>query len=192
VNGERMTEESERADPLAPSPTPQVSDPSPLLPHPSSVAIDIPPELILAPSDSRPALRPLYSLHLTILGISLAVAFLAAVLHVRGETQVVLPLFDVPLPELCYWRRMLGIDCPGCGLTRSFISLAHGEIARAWHFNPSGLVLFAGLIFQFPYRGLQLWRLARGKPEWTLPGAVPLVLVACATVVVQWLWRMAA
>src|SRR5438067_13160115 len=69
---------------------------------------------------SRP--EPLF--HLILLALSTAVLVLAAVLSVRSGTQVLLPMIDLPLPELCTMRRLTGLNCPGCGLTRSFISLA--------------------------------------------------------------------
>lgn len=47
-------------------------------------------------------------------------------------------------PELCGFHRATGIDCPGCGLTRSFCFTAHGELAAAFGFNGLGPVLFAG------------------------------------------------
>ena len=73
-----------------------------------------------------------------------------------------LPLLNRPLPELCFLRRYTGLACPGCGLTRSFISLARGELAHAWAFNPAGVLWFVACAVQVPYRSVQLWRLARG------------------------------
>ena len=36
-----------------------------------------------------------------------------------------------PLPELCLARRITGSGCTGCGMTRSFISIMHGDLAGA-------------------------------------------------------------
>jgi hypothetical protein len=58
----------------------------------------------------------------------------------------------VLLPETCMSRLVLGISCPGCGLTRSFAAMAHGEFWRAFVFNPMGPVLFVLCFFQVPYR----------------------------------------
>jgi hypothetical protein len=56
-------------------------------------------------------------------------------------TLALLPLdgFGVPL---CAFKFMTGLPCPGCGLTRSLIHLAHGDVGGAAVMNPVGLVLF--------------------------------------------------
>src|SRR5439155_17330752 len=92
----------------------------------------------------------------------------AGLLAIRDQTDVLLPLIDLPLPELCTLRRLTGLACPGCGLTRCFISLAHADLAAAWSYNPAGLLLFPMVAFQIPFRGLQLWRLRRGQAEISL------------------------
>ena len=126
--------------------------------------------------------------HLVLLAACSVVLMLAFMLSIRGQTQVVLPLVNVPLPELCMSRRMFGLSCPGCGLTRSFISLVRGDVAAAWGYNPAGLLLFAIVAFQVPFRGLQLWRIRSGKPEVMLHrvGVAALVMVV-VVLIGQWL-----
>lgn len=125
---------------------------------------------------SRPGQERARSYHAGILTAAAVVLFAAAVLQVRGETQVA--LLGVALPESCAWRRLMGLNCPGCGLTRSFVSLAHGEVSRAWHFHPLGPLLFGVVAMQLPYRGFQLWRLSHSLPElkgrWTI--GIPVLL----------------
>ncbi len=43
----------------------------------------------------------------------------------------------------CVFRRAFHIPCPGCGLTRSFAALWHGNLSASFHFHPLGLPLFA-------------------------------------------------
>ena len=43
-------------------------------------------------------------------------------------------------PTLCIWRNLLGIQCPGCGLTRGVCFLVHGRWAEAIRFNPLSLL----------------------------------------------------
>ncbi len=43
-------------------------------------------------------------------------------------------------PTLCIWKNLLGIQCPGCGLTRGVCFLVHGKWAEAIRFNPLSLL----------------------------------------------------
>jgi hypothetical protein len=124
--------------------------------------------------------------------LSAAVLVAAASLSVRGASEVELPLLGQVLPAMCHWKRLTGLDCPGCGLTRCFIALAHGDIAAAWRFNPAGILLFAMVAGQIPYRGLQLWRLARGRDE-LAPGRLVGVFIAVLVglLLLQWVWKLA-
>lgn len=101
-----------------------------------------------------------------LLTLSLCVLAAAAILTVRGAEQVA--LFGFTLPEICFWRRFLGIECPGCGLTRSFVSLGHGQWRAAWEFHMLGPALFALVAIQPPYR---LWRLWRARESHAGQGA---------------------
>ncbi len=46
-------------------------------------------------------------------------------------------------PVVCPFRLMTGLPCPGCGLTRSWVYVAHGEWSSAWSANPFGYVSMA-------------------------------------------------
>jgi hypothetical protein len=53
-------------------------------------------------------------------------------------------LFDRPV-HLCLPKRLTGFAGPTCGFTRGMLSLLHGDITRAWLYNPllfSALTLF--------------------------------------------------
>lgn len=43
---------------------------------------------------------------------------------------------------LCLYKRFLGVECPGCGLTRGFVQLAHGDVVAAVKLNPMTPALF--------------------------------------------------
>lgn len=130
---------------------------------------------------------PLY--HAVVLAICTGIIGLAFVLSVRGQAQVLVPVLGTPLPELCMMKRMSGWGCPGCGMTRCFISLAHGDVRAALHYNPAGLLLFAVMAFQIPYRLTQLVRLRLGRSELRI-GFWPQVLFAILGIVMVGQWAL--
>ncbi|MHC5038921.1 MAG: DUF2752 domain-containing protein [Planctomycetota bacterium] len=46
----------------------------------------------------------------------------------------------------CLFRALTGAPCPLCGLTRSFVSLSHGDFKAAFLFHPFGPVLYLAFI----------------------------------------------
>ncbi len=62
------------------------------------------------------------------------------------------------VPEICTVRRVLGIPCPGCGLTRSFVFMGHGEWLSALRMNWLGPVFWLTLAVQVPLRIRKLAR----------------------------------
>jgi hypothetical protein len=84
---------------------------------------------------------------------AMAVVGLAFLLDVRPDQRVAFSGFPhVPLPETCPSRRLLHFDCPGCGLTRSFIHLAHGNWRESWNVHRVGSFLALAVVLQIPYR----------------------------------------
>ena len=70
------------------------------------------------------------------------------------------------LPESCLSRRVFGVSCPGCGLTRAFVLTAHLELAAAFRAHALGPILWALTALQVPWRA---WRILRGRAS--SPGA---------------------
>ena len=96
---------------------------------------------------------------------SLTVIGIASLLEIRGERRVQLTDEGWTVPELCTYHRLTGYDCPGCGMTRSFISMAHGQWQRAWHYHPFGSILFVYIAAQIPFH---IWQISRQRLGRTL------------------------
>jgi len=47
---------------------------------------------------------------------------------------------------LCPFRALSGYPCPGCGMTRAFSAIAHGELLNAVIYNPLSPVLFVAAL----------------------------------------------
>lgn len=54
----------------------------------------------------------------------------------------------------CPFRQLTGLNCPGCGLTRGFHALFHGDILSALHFN--ALLPFYALLLGYLFLSLLL------------------------------------
>jgi hypothetical protein len=90
---------------------------------------------------------------------------------------------------ICAFRRVTGIPCPGCGLTRAMAALARGELATAVRFHPFAPLLLA--------EALALWgaigaAVLRRRPV-TLPVGLPerLLIWQGAAFVALWIGRLA-
>ena len=105
--------------------------------------------------------------HRNMLILCTTVVILALTLQTRDDQRVEFAwLPGVPMPETCASRSIFDIDCPGCGLTRSFIAIARGSLSAAFQQNRTGWLLACGLLIQFPYRVWMLYHVrTRGLPE---------------------------
>lgn len=129
-------------------------------------------------------------LHLGILAISLTVLILSALLQVRPDGRVfLLNWTGVPLPESCMTKIATGWPCPGCGLTRCFIYLTHGNLAAAWEVNRAGILVYGLVVSQIPWRIWQIRNLRRGRvyePTWLMWAAAAVALMP----LLNWLLRL--
>jgi hypothetical protein len=92
------------------------------------------------------------SRHRTMLLIAVAVVVLAVLLHVRSDQRVEFRwLPGYPAPETCWSRSLFGMQCPGCGLTRSLIYLAHGDWRASLAMHRLGIVMALAILAQLPY-----------------------------------------
>ena len=53
----------------------------------------------------------------------------------------------------CPFKTITGLDCPGCGSQRALHSLLHGELGKAFSYNPLFIIalpyVFAGILFEW-------------------------------------------
>lgn len=91
--------------------------------------------------------------HWSVLLVSIVVICLAIGLETSDHGRVAVKGWSgLRVPELCSSRAWLGVTCPGCGLTRSFIHLAHGRLADSIAANRVGWILALTVVLQLPYR----------------------------------------
>jgi accessory gene regulator protein AgrB len=56
--------------------------------------------------------------------------------------SLLVPPFEKGTLDICVFKNLTNLPCPGCGLTRSFVYLAHGDITDSIRMNPFGIILF--------------------------------------------------
>ena len=97
-----------------------------------------------------------------------------------------LSLLGYRWPFTCWLYETIGIRCALCGMSRSFVALAHGDLSAALRFHRLGPAVFALFCLQVPYR---LYALAlRPKPmnAWLSRLHVGLVTLIGVAVFVNW------
>ncbi len=61
-------------------------------------------------------------------------------------------LFSCRIPYTCMTRRVFGVKCPGCGLTRSFVLLTHGRLRESLRAHRVGVLLYLFFVVQVFFR----------------------------------------
>lgn len=62
--------------------------------------------------------------------------FLLALVIILGGIlylKVLSPMFNIHIP--CIFKKVTGLDCPGCGMTRASLALLDGDIYQAFRWN---------------------------------------------------------
>lgn len=115
----------------------------------------------------------------TLLAIG-TIVLVASWLFVPGPDASV-TLFGSPVFPTCAVLERTGAPCGQCGMTRSWVWAARGELATAWRYNPAGLLAWVWLVAS---GAVGAARLARRQPQllrWR-PAALALAAVGWAAV----------
>lgn len=121
-------------------------------------------------------------IHLLVLTICLGLIGVALVLDPAesvGRIAGAVTLAGHHLPEVCAFKRVTGLPCPGCGLTRSWVAALHGQVAASLAFHRLGWLVLLYVALQALRHGAWL-ALARRREaieragRWLDRGLVPL------------------
>ena len=85
-------------------------------------------------------------------------------------------------PVLCLFRRVTGVPCPSCGLTRSWQAAGHGRVRDAVRSHPLGPLTMA----------VAAWLAIDGRAERRLAENTSSAWTTAAVVgwFATWLWRL--
>ena len=104
--------------------------------------------------------------------------------------SIIVPPFDAAPFSICIFKNITGIECAGCGLTRAFLFLAHGQLSKAIKHNPLVLPV-ALLLFLQLFRVIMLvtttvnYRIYLNKKTRT-----SLIFISAFAVIATWLSKL--
>ncbi len=102
---------------------------------------------------------------------------------------VELTVLFAPGATMCNFKRWTGVPCPTCGMTRGVTSVARGEIAAGFAYNPLFLSVTLGFVLLLAARLLfrQTLRLQTSPNERRALWGLGILLIA-----VNWIYLMLA
>ena len=98
---------------------------------------------------------------------------------------------DNPSLILCPFRLFTGLPCPGCGMTRAFCAIGHGEVWRAVNFNAISPAVFLAAIVTWTYAAATIFKFEKVREFLLrlLPGAL-ITKFLFILVIVWWAVRL--
>jgi len=91
----------------------------------------------------------------------------------------------------CTMFTLLGVRCPGCGMTTAWAHTMNGDLASAIQANVGGVLLCFLSIIAAP---VLIWLAIRGKPiasPWSAQFAIASLVVAVSISFIEWMIRLA-
>lgn len=121
----------------------------------------------------------LYYCGMALLG---AAFFLWAVLALTGINPE-----DILLP--CLFHKATGLYCPGCGGTRAFFALLHGNIRESLHYHP--LVLYGTVLYVWYMVSNTIQYAGKGHPNVGMRYRPGYVWTGIAILAMNTIWKNA-
>lgn len=135
------------------------------------------------PSQRNQQEHPPFILPWLVLGASIVLGLKPSGVHA-------VTFIGIELPDLCPYHVLTGFWCPGCGLTRSFVSMGHGDFNGAVRFNPLGPILYLALLVQIALQVVQTLRKGYALPPKLERLLSPFRLALVAGLMLLWVERL--
>jgi hypothetical protein len=96
------------------------------------------------------------------------------------------------MPEICVLKQATGLPCPGCGLTRSWVALAQGDLSTSLGFHRFGWLVMIYAMLQVLRHGAWLLLQTRQLAIERLGAILDRAIIPLgALLVVNWVWVLA-
>jgi hypothetical protein len=140
-------------------------------------------------SDAKKTLRFAYFWIFAVTTVFAAALILSPVAD--SQAAISIAGTSILMPDLCQFKRIFARDCPGCGMTRSFIYVVRFQLASAWSIHPVGTLLAIFLAATIPHRAWQIRQLRRGCIVGsTNRSEVTIVVTLAVLAYVRWFWSL--
>lgn len=80
------------------------------------------------------------------------IIIISYILSIKNNMICLPPFNNLLFPTTCVFKMITGLNCPFCGLTRSFVALSHLQFLTAWELNRAGVFIYLLVLWQLPYR----------------------------------------
>jgi hypothetical protein len=90
--------------------------------------------------------------HLVVLIACFSILVGALVLAPADSGNGYLEFGRISLPQVCIFKNLTGLPCPGCGLSRSIVAAMHGKMDRSLAHHRLGWLILVYIFLQFMYR----------------------------------------
>lgn len=109
---------------------------------------------VLFPPEKLPGDALTHGIYLAIFSVLVIAPFF---LSCSQESDARVSIGGYTLPPTCP-SKLAGFECPGCGMTHSFVLLAHGELRESLRWHRVGMLLYVFFVIQVFFRACTLLR----------------------------------
>jgi hypothetical protein len=104
--------------------------------------------------------------------------------------SVVVSPFHREVFSVCLLKDVFGIPCPGCGITRAFLFLGHGDIRSAMELNANSLFAFSLVVLLWLHAAFNALTHNEIKVRLTRVESFSLVTLAAIATASGWIYNL--
>ena len=104
--------------------------------------------------------------------------------------SAVIPPFHREIFRLCLLKDLFGIPCPGCGITRAFLFIAHGDLHSAMELNVNSLLVFSLVVLFWLHSMFKVLTQNEIKIQLTKIESFSLVTLAAIAAASGWIYNL--
>jgi len=130
--------------------------------------------------------------HMLVLVVCVAMLSLAFIITPVAPGRPKLSVKGATLPPLCMLKSTTGRDCPGCGMTRSWVAAAHGDMISSLNYHRLGWLFMLYTALQVVRQSL--WLALPGlRQRLAAPGRIldRTLFVFAGLLMLNWLLKVA-